>query len=152
METEFKEPQQANTALQTEEMPALDGTNPQTLAKLSPAETSDNQLEIVGAKISQFLAEIPQDLNKFYSAYKTPLIGLAVFLASFVTLRVVLAMLAAINDIPLVSPIFELIGIGYSGWFVFRYLLKAPTRKELGVEIESFKKQITGNNAKESLN
>ncbi|MEO0686250.1 MAG: hypothetical protein AAFY76_14730, partial [Cyanobacteria bacterium J06649_11] len=87
METEFKEPQQANTALQTEEMPALDGTNPQTLAKLSPAETSDNQLEIVGAKISQFLAEIPQDLNKFYSAYKTPLIGLAVFLASFVTLR-----------------------------------------------------------------
>ena len=151
METEYKEPQKVDTALQNE-MPALDGTNPQTLAKLPPAETSDNQLEMVGANISKFLAEIPEDLNKFYSAYKTPLIGLTVFLASFVALRVVLAMLAAINDIPLVSPVFELIGIGYSGWFTFRYLLKAPTRKELAAEIESFKKQITGKNNTESLN
>lgn len=151
METEYKEPQKVDTALQNE-MPALDGTNPQTIAKLPPAETSDNQLEIIGAKISKFLKEIPEDLNKFYSAYKTPLIGLAVFLASFVALRVVLAMLAAVNDIPLVSPVFELIGIGYTGWFTFRYLLKAPTRKELAVEIESFKKQITGQNNTESLN
>ena len=151
METEYKEPQKVDTALQNE-MPALDGTNPQTIAKLPPAQTSDNQLEMLGAKISQFLAEIPEDLNKFYSAYKTPLIGLAVFLASFVALRVVLAMLAAVNDIPLVSPVFELIGIGYTGWFVFRYLLKAPTRKELAAEIESFKKQITGKNNTESLN
>ena len=151
METEYKEPQKVDTALQSE-MPALDGTNPQTIAKLPPADTSDNQLEMLGAKISKFLAEIPEDLNKFYSAYKTPLIGLAVFLASFVALRVVLAMLAAVNDIPLVSPVFELIGIGYTGWFVLRYLLKAPTRKELAAEIESFKKQITGQNNTESLN
>lgn len=150
METEYKEPQKVDTALQSE-MPALDGTNPQTIAKLPPAE-EPNQLEMVGAKISQFLAEIPEDLNKFYSAYKTPLIGLAVFLASFVALRVVLAMLAAVNDIPLVSSVFELIGIGYTGWFIFRYLLKAPTRKELAAEIESFKKQITGQNKTESLN
>jgi hypothetical protein len=151
METEFKEPQNVNTALQNE-MPLLDGTNPQTLAKLPPAEESNNQLEMIGAQVSQFLAEIPEDLSKFYSAYKTPIIALIVFLASVVTLRVLLAMLAAVNDIPLVSPIFELIGIGYSGWFVFRYLLKAPTRKELAVEIESFKKQITGKNTTESLN
>ncbi|MEM1395268.1 MAG: CAAD domain-containing protein [Cyanobacteria bacterium P01_A01_bin.80] len=151
METEFKEPQKVDTVLQND-MPALDATNPQTLAKLPPADTSDSQLEMIGAKMSQFLAETPQDLKKFYSAYKTPLIGLAVFLASFVSLRVVLAILAAVNDIPLVSPIFELIGIGYSGWFIFRYLLKAPTRKELAVEIESFKKQITGQNNTESLN
>ncbi len=151
METEYKEPQKVDTALQNE-MPGLDATKPQTLAKLPPVETSDNQLEMLGANISKFLAEIPQDLNKFYSAYKTPLIGLAVFFASFVALRVVLAMLAAINDIPLVSPVFELIGIGYSGWFTFRYLLKASTRKELAAEVESFKKQISGQNNTESLN
>ena len=151
METEYKEPQKVDTALQNE-MPALDGTNPQTIAKLAPADTSDSQLDMIGVKISRFLKEIPEDLSKFYSAYKTPLIGLAVFLASFVALRVVLAMLAAVNDIPLVSSVFELIGIGYTGWFVFRYLLKAPTRKELAAEIESFKKQITGQNKTESLN
>ncbi len=37
METEYKEPQKVDTALQSE-MPALDGTNPQTIAKLPPAE------------------------------------------------------------------------------------------------------------------
>ncbi|MEO1374560.1 MAG: CAAD domain-containing protein [Cyanobacteria bacterium J06635_10] len=150
MDTEFKEPQKVNTALQNE-MPALDGTNPQTLAKLPPTE-EPNQLEMLGANISQFLADIPQDLSKFYSAYKTPIIALAVFLASFVALKVVLAMLAAINNFPLVSPTFELIGIGYTTWFVLRYLLKASNRKELAAEIESFKKQMTGNNTTESVN
>ncbi|MEM9926966.1 MAG: CAAD domain-containing protein [Cyanobacteria bacterium P01_D01_bin.50] len=150
METEFKEPQKVNTALQNE-IPAIDGTNPQTLAKIPPTE-EPNQLEMLGAQVSQFLADIPQDLNKFYSAYKTPIIALAVFLASFVALKVLLAILAAINSFPLVSPIFEFIGIGYTTWFVLRYLLKAPTRKELAAEIESFKKQMTGNTTTESLN
>ena len=151
METEFKEPQKVNTVLQNE-MPELDTTEAQTLAKLPIAEKTDNQLETIGTQVSQFLAEIPQDLNKFYSAYKTPLIGLTGLLASFIALKVVLAMLAAVNSIPLLSPVFELIGIGYSGWFTFRYLLKAPTRKELSTEIDSFKKQITGNSTTESLN
>lgn len=151
METEFKEPQKVNTALQNE-MPGLNTNEALPLAKLPITEKTDSQLEKVGTEVSQFLAEIPQDLNKFYSAYKTPIVGLAGLLASFIALKVVLATLAAVNSIPLLSPAFELIGIGYSGWFTFRYLLKAPTRKELSTEIDSFKKQITGNNSTESLN
>lgn len=151
METEFKEPQKVNTTLQNE-MPAIDVTKPQTLAKLPSAEKPSAKLETIGANTSQLLAEIPQDFNKFYRAYKTPLIVLTLFLASFVTFRVVLAMLAAVNTFPLLSPVFKLIGIGYTSWFVFRYLLKAPTRKELAAEIESFKKQIAGSNTSESLN
>lgn len=151
METEFKEPQKVNTGLQNE-IPGLDATKPQSLAKIQSAPEADNQLEMIGAQVSQFLAEIPQDLNKFYSAYKTPIVALTVLLSSFVALRVLLAILAAVNDIPLVSPVFELIGIGYSGWFVFRYLLQAPTRKELAAEIESLKTQVTGKNTTETVN
>ncbi len=151
METEFKEPQKVNTTLQNE-MPGFDVTKPQTLAKVPSAKTTANELETIEGKTSQFLAEIPQDFNKFYRAYKTPLVVLTLFLASFVTFRVVLAMLAAVNTFPLLCPVFELIGIGYTSWFVFRYLLKAPTRKELAAEIESFKKQIVGSNTSESLN
>ena len=50
------------------------------------------------------------------------------------------------NDIPLVSPTFELIGIGYSVWFVYRYLLKASTRQELTHEISTLKTQVVGGN------
>ena len=111
---------------------------------MTTTEKPDSQLEMVFKQISQFLAEIPQDFNQFYTTYKTPIIALTVLLASFIALKLVLAILAAINTIPWVSSVFELIGIGYSGWFVFRYLLKSSTRKELSVEIESLKKQVTG--------
>ncbi|MEH1819667.1 MAG: CAAD domain-containing protein [Nostoc sp.] len=59
-------------------------------------------------------------------------------------LRIFLAVLKAINDIPLVSPFLELIGLGYTIWFAFRYLLKDSTRQELAVEIRLLKKHILG--------
>ncbi|KAM0050432.1 putative cyanobacterial aminoacyl-tRNA synthetase, CAAD domain, protein CURVATURE THYLAKOID 1 [Helianthus debilis subsp. tardiflorus] len=37
----------------------------------------------------------------------------------------------------------ELVGVGYSGWFVYRYLLFESSRKELTTNIESIKKKIT---------
>ena len=151
METEFKEPQKVNTALQNE-ISGLDSTEAQTLAKVPNTEKSDNQFETIGTQISQFLSDIPQELNKLYTAYKTPLIGLAVLSASLITFKIVLAILAAVDSIPLMSPFFELIGIGFTGWFVFRYLIKASTRKELSVEFESFKKQFGTQNTTESLN
>jgi hypothetical protein len=60
-----------------------------------------------------------------------------------------LAVLDAINDIPLLSPVFELVGIGYTAWFVYRYLLKVETRKELGEEFKSLKGQVVGKDSVE---
>jgi hypothetical protein len=37
-----------------------------------------------------------------------------------------------------------LIGIGYSAWFVNRYLLKASNRQELAQEIQGLKQQVVG--------
>ena len=65
-------------------------------------------------------------------------------MAAFVTVKVVLAILDALNDIPLLAPTFELIGIGYSAWFVYRYLLKVETREELGQEIQAITSQVVG--------
>ena len=61
-----------------------------------------------------------------------------------------MAVLDALNDIPLVAPTFELIGIGYSVWFVYRYLLKASTRQELTGEISTLKSQVMGRNVSDS--
>jgi hypothetical protein len=47
------------------------------------------------------------------------------------------------------SPVFELVGIGYTGWFVYRYLLKVETRKELGEEFKSLKGQVVGKDSVE---
>lgn len=50
----------------------------------------------------------------------------------------------AINSVPLLPKIMELIGLGYTGWFVYRYLLFKSSRKELVEDIETLKGKITG--------
>ncbi|KAL3743598.1 protein CURVATURE THYLAKOID 1A, chloroplastic [Eucalyptus grandis] len=50
----------------------------------------------------------------------------------------------AINSVPLLPKIMELVGLGYTGWFVYRYLLFKSSRKELAEDIEGLKKKIAG--------
>ncbi|KAK9047874.1 hypothetical protein SSX86_033164 [Deinandra increscens subsp. villosa] len=50
----------------------------------------------------------------------------------------------AINGVPVVPKFLELIGLGYTGWFIYRYLLFKSTRKELADDIEALKKKIIG--------
>ncbi|KAL6982032.1 Protein CURVATURE THYLAKOID 1A, chloroplastic [Sarracenia purpurea var. burkii] len=50
----------------------------------------------------------------------------------------------AVNSVPLLPKILELVGLGYTGWFVYRYLLFKQSRKELATDIESLKKKIAG--------
>ncbi|KAL2490295.1 Protein CURVATURE THYLAKOID 1A [Abeliophyllum distichum] len=50
----------------------------------------------------------------------------------------------AVNSVPLLPKILELVGLGYTGWFVYRYLLFKSSRKELAEDIEGLKKKITG--------
>ncbi|KAF2946800.1 hypothetical protein DAI22_02g321700 [Oryza sativa Japonica Group] len=38
----------------------------------------------------------------------------------------------------------ELVGLGYTGWFVYRYLLFKESRKELADDVDSLKKRIAG--------
>ncbi|KAK6120576.1 hypothetical protein DH2020_045672 [Rehmannia glutinosa] len=60
----------------------------------------------------------------------------AVWLASTVV--------GAVNSVPLLPKIMELVGLGYTGWFVYRYLLFKSGRKELTTDIEAIKKKIAG--------
>uniref|UniRef100_A0A2P2LAW0 Cyanobacterial aminoacyl-tRNA synthetase CAAD domain-containing protein n=1 Tax=Rhizophora mucronata TaxID=61149 RepID=A0A2P2LAW0_RHIMU len=50
----------------------------------------------------------------------------------------------AINSIPVIPKVMELVGLGYMGWFVYRYLLFKSSRKELATDIEALKKKIAG--------
>ncbi|MBZ8183201.1 MAG: CAAD domain-containing protein [Oscillatoria sp. PMC 1051.18] len=95
--------------------------------------------------VSDFLSNA-ENIGQFFSDYRKPLITVAIFFGSFVAVKVTLSVLDAVNDIPLLAPLFELVGIGYTGWFFFRYLLKTSTRRELTAELDSLKKQYLGEN------
>ncbi|GAA6614502.1 CAAD domain-containing protein [Scytonema sp. NUACC26] len=123
---------------------AIEGTKPnQPLLPPSVAKSQEKWQEI-GEQVSQFLADIPNVIGKFFNQYRQLIVTIVLIAATIVTARVILAILDAINDIPLLIPIFELIGISYTTWFVFRYLLKESTRQELAEQIQSIKNDILG--------
>ncbi|MBH8553715.1 CAAD domain-containing protein [Nostocaceae cyanobacterium CENA357] len=143
METEQQQLESVDIISQ-EGMLALQSADNQDLPKLPPAKEPESQWREMGRKTAVFLAQLPDYFSRFFQNYKQLLITVFLILAAIVTGKVLLSMLAAINDIPLLSPIFELIGLSYSTWFVFRYLVKSSTRQELAEEIQSLKQQILG--------
>ncbi|MGQ4649755.1 CAAD domain-containing protein [Lyngbya aestuarii] len=123
---------------------------PGAITQLPPPEPStDEPWQEWVQPVVEFVSKLPDYAAVFFEKYQRPLIIIALLLSGVVTVKVTLAILDAINGVPLLAPIFELVGIGYTGWFVWRYLLKVETRQELAVEFEALKKQVVG---KESHN
>jgi CAAD domains of cyanobacterial aminoacyl-tRNA synthetase len=90
------------------------------------------------------LADLPSYLAQVYRHNRGAFITVGLFFGAIVTLKLILAIVAAVDTIPLFEPLFQTIGLGYTGWFVYRYLLHASTRKELAEEINTFKSKVTG--------
>jgi hypothetical protein len=95
---------------------------------------------------SDILSKVPEYIGNFFSDYSRPLVSLLLIAAAIVTVYITLAVLGAIDDIPLLTPVLKLVGMGYTAWFVYRYLWKAENRQELRQEFESFYAQIVGRN------
>jgi len=120
-------------------------TEPGTLSTLSsPSASSNQQWRTYGEQLAQILAVFPERVGDVFEEYRQPIttVGIALAAVPFVILTV--AILRVVNAIPLFAPTFELVGFGYSAWFVYRYLLFAETRRELLQNIEGLKQQVTG--------
>jgi hypothetical protein len=94
---------------------------------------------------TKILAELPSYLGQIYQNNQGAVITLGLFFGVIVALKLTVAILFTVNEIPLLAPTLELIGIGYTVWFVSRYLLQASARSELAGEIKGLKSEILGN-------
>jgi len=59
-------------------------------------------------------------------------------------LYVVNAIVGAVNSLPVIPKLMELVGLGYTVWFTYRYLIFKSSRVELKKEIEDLKTKISG--------
>ncbi len=125
--------------------PSLPTGSPDPLL-LPPQEANptNEQIKQVVEQIKAVLSSLPDYVSDFFSEYKRPLVTLGLIFAGVVATKLTLAMLDAVDDIPLLAPTFELIGFGYTIWFIYRYLLRANNRQELAKEVEEIKDQIVG--------
>lgn len=53
-------------------------------------------------------------------------------------------LVGAINVVPLLPKVMELVGLGYSTWFVYRYVLFKESRKELAEQVDSLLDRVSG--------
>jgi len=109
-----------------------------------PLDKSSAQMQQIGNQVAEFLAELPSRLGKFFEENRRQIVIVSVILAAVVALRVMLAATSALDEVPLVSGTFQVIGLGYSIWFLYRYLLRAANRKELGQKIRLLKERVVG--------
>lgn len=116
---------------------------PQTLSTDFSAP-SNAEWQHYGEKIAKFLQDLPSYIGRFFAENKSPLGVIGLIFGALIAVKLTLAILDAINDIPLIGPTFELIGFGYTAWFVYRYLLRANSRQELSSELQALKQQVFG--------
>jgi len=100
------------------------------------------------ARISAFFDDPIGSSSAVLKPYTSVLKAIGWALLAIVAFNLLLTLLGAVlkvaTSIPVLSPLFELIGIVYTGWFVYRYLLTATQRQEFSQKVSNFKREIVG--------
>ena len=137
------EAQQLNSvdAISNEPILLVESSQSKTQLLLPPVNEALPHLQEL-EEVADCLNQMPKDSDRFFKEYKQLIIAIASIIPAIVSTKAILAVLDAINDIPQANLVFELTGIGYVSWFVFRYLLKASSRRELAAQIRSIQKAI----------
>lgn len=143
METQAQQTEQGNS-FSPQDSGSFSGADNHRLPELPAAKKSEPQWQQIIRQIVEFINQLPEYLGSIFNNNKQGLITLVLILSAFVTVKVAIALLDAINDLPLLQPIFELVGLFYSIWFTFRYLIKYETRQELAQKINAFKQESLG--------
>ncbi|MFM7363951.1 MAG: CAAD domain-containing protein [Cuspidothrix sp.] len=140
METQAQQPQLGNST-SPQGILSFSGGNNGNLLQLPTDRQSESEWQKSSRQIPDFLNKLPGYLGSAFNKNKQSLITLVLILSAFVTVKVAIAILDAVNDLPLLQPILELIGLFYSIWFTVRYLIKYETRQELSQKFSAFKQQ-----------
>lgn len=117
---------------------------PGAIVTTTTSKTTTGQFQDIKDQVVTIVSELPVYVSNFFAEYQKPIVTVGLILTGAVSIKVTLAVLNALNEIPLVAPTFQLIGLGYAGWFIYRYLLKASDRQELLAEVEVLKEQVVG--------
>ncbi|MFQ4139732.1 CAAD domain-containing protein [Nodosilinea sp. PGN35] len=142
MSTDFQS-DTAYTEFTAPEDPTVIVDNSESSASALGDEAS-RQIKQVWDRVSVLLGNLPDYVTEFIQRYRRPIVTVGLIVAAFIAVKLVLALLGAVNDVPLLAPTFELIGLIYSGWFLYRYLLKASNRQELLSDIAAIRDQVLG--------
>jgi len=108
--------------------------------KISAKQVEEPVQSDVSEQAEDFFKDLQEKWDQVENKSTVYLYGGGALVALWLSSTIV----GAINSVPLLPKFAELIGLGYTGWFVYRYLLFKSSRKELLADIEELKGKITG--------
>lgn len=103
-------------------------------AEATTAETATTELP---SEIVQIIQEV---WDKVDDKYAVSSLGVAAFVLLWSSTGVI----SAIDRLPLIPGVLELVGIGYTGWFAYKNLIFKPDREALISKIKDLYKDILG--------
>ena len=126
---------------------ALEETKPMISAASEPAQSvADSTPKADTLEVTnQLWEQVTQKWEEYFGEGKKSNLTIAIAAIAIIPLLIAIyALLNFLNSLPLLSSVFELVGFGYSAWFIYRYLLLASTRKELTDMIDTWKNEVLG--------
>lgn len=103
-------------------------------ADATTAETATTELP------SELVQKIQEVWDKVDDKYAVSSLGVAAFILLWSSTGVI----SAIDRLPLIPGVLELVGIGYTGWFAYKNLIFKPDREALISKIKDLYEDILG--------
>ena len=133
----------------------LSSANPLVKTETSSVEVLDSNKNLtskaslekwlrLGYQMTEIIEQIPLYWREFWQAYQRPLTLLAWLIGIWITLTLVISVLDAIHDIPLLPSLLKLVGLGCAIWFVSRYIIAFVSRQELSAKFTQLRNYIWG--------
>ncbi|ONK72663.1 uncharacterized protein A4U43_C04F21790 [Asparagus officinalis] len=94
----------------------------------------------VATELPEIVKTIQEAWDKVEDKYAVSSLAVAVVIALWGST----GMISAIDRLPVVPGVLELVGIGYTGWFAYRNLVFKPDREALIAKIKSTYSEIIG--------
>ncbi len=117
------------------------------LATSGESVSSPNTLRkilLFGQQVSFVLEQVPQYWVAFWQAYQRPLMSLVWAVVAIVTVKILIAVLVAINSFPFLGSLLQVIGLGYTLWFAWHNLLSFAKRQALLAKLDELLSYIWG--------
>mmetsp|Transcript_32738 Transcript_32738/g.92857 ORF Transcript_32738/g.92857 Transcript_32738/m.92857 type:complete len:154 (-) Transcript_32738:350-811(-) len=115
------------------------------VTRRSPVVVRAEETPIDTEEIKAKAAATAEDLKAKWEATEEKPAAIALTVAGFVAVWAANGVVGAIDGLPIIGDLFELIGLLVTAWFVYRYLLFGPDRAELKTKVDAFVSKMKGN-------
>eukprot|EP01024_Parvocaulis_polyphysoides_P062696 TRINITY_DN71982_c0_g1_i4.p2 TRINITY_DN71982_c0_g1~~TRINITY_DN71982_c0_g1_i4.p2 ORF type:complete len:148 (-),score=33.94 TRINITY_DN71982_c0_g1_i4:250-693(-) len=109
-----------------------------------PKASSSEEQQISTEELQEKASAIVSDLKGKWETVEEKPAAIGLSVAALVALLALNGVVGAIDQIPIINKLMQLVGVGATGWFAYKYLIVKDKRGELLEKAEGFVDKVTG--------